>query len=67
MTNQQSLIEQLRTDNEVLMQRNTELGQRIKYLERKNQDIKRTIKANMESERTHIGYNVLKQLYEQLE
>ena len=57
----------LHEDNKTLKQRNNEFGERIKNLERKNADIKRTIKAQMETERTHIGYNVLKQLYESLE
>ena len=60
-------IEQLRTDNEALQQRNNELGERLIYLEKQNADIKNTIRTAMENERTHIGYNVLKQLLEQLE
>lgn len=54
----------LKQDNEVLMQRNNELGERLQAKEREVQYIKNTIKAMMESERTHSGYKALKQLYE---
>ena len=37
---------------------------RIKNLEKENMDIKNLIKTMMENERTHIGHNVLKQLWE---
>ena len=40
---------------------------RIKYLEKRNQTIINTIKTSMENERTHIGYNVLKQLLEAIQ
>ncbi len=56
-----------RIDNETLMQRNNELGQMVIRYQRKNQDIKNTIKTMMENERTHIGHNVLKQLWEAIQ
>lgn len=56
-----------RIDNETLMQRNNELGNRLKQKEKEIIDIKNTIKTMMENERTHIGHNVLKQLWEAIQ
>ena len=43
-----------------------ELHERIHELEKENITIKNTIKEAMENERTHLGYNTLKQLAENL-
>ena len=40
---------------------------RITELEKENIDIKTLIKTMMENERTHIGYNTLKQLWEAIQ
>ncbi len=58
--------ERLMVDNETLRQRNTEFGERLKYVEGQNQFIKNKINDAMENERTHIGYRVLKQLMEDI-
>lgn len=63
----QSTINSLTIDNETLKQRNSELGNRLKQKERECVQIKNTIREAMENERTHIGYNVLKQLLEAIE
>lgn len=57
-------LEQLRNDNEVLLQRNTELGNRLKIVEKENITIKNTIKSMMDNERSHMAYKALKRLYE---
>lgn len=57
------VLNQQNNDNETLMQRNTELGERLTMKEKQIADIKRTIKQLMETERTHLGYNALKQAY----
>lgn len=57
-------LKQLKHDNEVLQQRNNELGERLKAKEKEITTIRQTIKNLMETERTHLGYNALKQAYE---
>ena len=56
-----------RIDNETLMQKNTELGNRLKQKEKEIIDIKNTIKTLMENERTHLGHNALKQAWEAIQ
>ena len=53
----------LHEDNNTLKQRNNELAERLHQKEKECITIKNTIKDMMETERTHIGYNVLKQAY----
>ena len=57
----------LLNENELLHQKNNELNERLKIKEKECVQIKQTIRDAMENERTHIGYNTLKQLMESLE
>lgn len=57
---QEELIEELTKQNKLL-------SRKLLNTEKEKQGICNTIKDSMKNERTHIGYNVLKQLAEGLE
>lgn len=61
------LLNQLNDENEQLKSSNMEMEDYCARIEEKNEQLKQTITEAYETERTHIGRNVLKQLLQSLE
>ena len=67
LNQQDTLIKTQKQDINELTQLNNQYYNKMVNSQKQIKDIKNLIQSSMETERTHIGYNTLKQLWEAIQ